>query len=194
MAIPIQRKRAATKITSDMPGLDDTDNDDDDPDANSGGDDDDLSAEDTEQQADSGNNDTGYETNSPTAGPLDSPTPSNRFQSTGTHTPSPSVLLDPFAPVSDTPTTSVIHPPGTANEGSTANSTTRATLSETYVCALGTNASPVDKAPFQSFDNYFKSLTDAQKEPFKKEQRTAQATTRKAKVAAKKANSVPNAN
>ncbi|KAI9435026.1 hypothetical protein BJY52DRAFT_1197793 [Lactarius psammicola] len=290
---PDPKEKSSDEDRSDMPGLDDTDNDDDDPDANSGGDDDDLSAEDTEQQADSGNNDTGYETNSPTAGPLDSPTPSNRFQSTGTHTPSPSVLLDPFAPVSATPTTSVIHPPCTVNEGSTGNSTTSATatglriklniratrkppsdatdkpthtpgpatheatmteadrinhddelcprigtpstnahadetrattskkrkhqntpaatakkLKTSNAMAIPTEGNsvrnicmrswnerqPGGQGPLSEFDNYFKSLTDAQKEPFKKEQRTAQATARKAKVAAKKANSVPNAN
>ncbi|KAI9454462.1 hypothetical protein BJY52DRAFT_1188889 [Lactarius psammicola] len=53
---------------------------------------------------------------------------------------------------------------------------------------------PGGQGPLSEFDSYFKSLTDAQKEPFKKEQCTAQATARKAKVAAKKANSVPNAN
>ncbi|KAI9447367.1 hypothetical protein BJY52DRAFT_1193331 [Lactarius psammicola] len=53
---------------------------------------------------------------------------------------------------------------------------------------------PGGQGPLSEFDNYFKSLTNVQKELFKKEQRTAQATARKAKVAAKKANSVPNAN
>ncbi|KAI9467419.1 hypothetical protein BJY52DRAFT_1220125 [Lactarius psammicola] len=53
---------------------------------------------------------------------------------------------------------------------------------------------PNGQGPLSEFDTYFKSLTDTQKELFKKEQRIAQATTRKAKASAKKANNVPNAN
>ncbi|KAH9171694.1 hypothetical protein EDB89DRAFT_1906825 [Lactarius sanguifluus] len=50
---------------------------------------------------------------------------------------------------------------------------------------------PGGQGSLSEFDVYFKSLTDADKEPFKKEQRVAQATARKAK---KRANDVPGAN
>ncbi|KAH9027955.1 hypothetical protein EDB85DRAFT_1892735 [Lactarius pseudohatsudake] len=49
---------------------------------------------------------------------------------------------------------------------------------------------PGGQGPLSEFDVYFKSLTDAGKEPFKKEQRNAQATARKAK---KRANDTPSA-
>ncbi|KAH9033073.1 hypothetical protein EDB85DRAFT_1890359 [Lactarius pseudohatsudake] len=50
---------------------------------------------------------------------------------------------------------------------------------------------PGGHGPLLEFDVYFKSLSDADKEPFKKEQRIAQATVRKAK---KKASDTPSAN
>ncbi|KAH9172275.1 hypothetical protein EDB89DRAFT_2069930 [Lactarius sanguifluus] len=50
---------------------------------------------------------------------------------------------------------------------------------------------PGGQGSLSEFDVYFKSLTDADKEPFKKEQRVAQATARKAK---KRANDVPGTN
>ncbi|KAH9021187.1 hypothetical protein EDB85DRAFT_2189822 [Lactarius pseudohatsudake] len=49
---------------------------------------------------------------------------------------------------------------------------------------------PGGQGPLSEFNVYFKSLTDAGKEPFKKEQRNAQATARKAK---KRANDTPSA-
>ncbi|KAH9042403.1 hypothetical protein EDB84DRAFT_1559376 [Lactarius hengduanensis] len=50
---------------------------------------------------------------------------------------------------------------------------------------------PRGHGPLLEFDVYFKSLSDADKEPFKKEQRITQATARKAK---KKASDTPSAN
>ncbi|KAI9436446.1 hypothetical protein H4582DRAFT_2078585 [Lactarius indigo] len=44
------------------------------------------------------------------------------------------------------------------------------------------------------FDAYYKGLSDADKEPFKKETRTAQAATRRAKTASKKPSKVPSVN
>ncbi|KAI9436143.1 hypothetical protein BJY52DRAFT_1197171 [Lactarius psammicola] len=43
-------------------------------------------------------------------------------------------------------------------------------------------------------EQLYKSLTNAQKEPFKEEQRIAQVTARKAKLSAKKAKDMPNTN
>ncbi|KAI9431442.1 hypothetical protein BJY52DRAFT_1199679 [Lactarius psammicola] len=53
---------------------------------------------------------------------------------------------------------------------------------------------PGGQGLLSEFDIYFKSLTNAQKEPFKEEQCIAQVTARKAKLSAKKAKDVPNTN
>ncbi|KAI9443888.1 hypothetical protein H4582DRAFT_2189453 [Lactarius indigo] len=53
---------------------------------------------------------------------------------------------------------------------------------------------PGGQGPLSEFDIYFKSLTDADKEPLKKELRIAQVTARKAKLSAKRANDTPSAN
>ncbi|KAI9428663.1 hypothetical protein H4582DRAFT_2135776 [Lactarius indigo] len=50
------------------------------------------------------------------------------------------------------------------------------------------------QGPLSDFDIYFKSLTDADKEPLKKELRIAQVTARKAKLSAKRANDTPSTN